>query len=59
MQNALLNIEHLIQKQKFWDIHRNQPLNERQIKVLNKIFDVGIDNFEGGLNTKNIWQLQK
>ena len=59
MQNALLNIEHLIQKTKFWDIHRNQPLNERQIKVLNKIFDVGIDNFEGGLNTKKYISLTK
>lgn len=59
MQNALLNIEHLIQKTKFWDIHRNQPLNERQIKVLNKIFDVGIDNFEDGLNTKKYISLTK
>ena len=59
MQNALLNIEHLIQKTKFWDIHRNQPLNERQIKVLNKIFDVGIDNFEGGLNTKKYMAITK
>ncbi|MBP9491483.1 MAG: Fic family protein [Aliarcobacter sp.] len=59
MQNALLNIEHLIQKTKFWDIHRNQPLNERQIKVLNKIFDVGIDNFKGGLNTKKYLAITK
>ncbi len=59
MQNALLNIEHLIQKTKFWDIHRNQPLNERQIKVLNKIFDFGIDNFEGGLNTKKYMAITK
>lgn len=59
MQNALLNIEHLIQKTKFWDIHKNQPLNERQIKVLNKIFDIGIDNFEGGLNTKKYISLTK
>ena len=59
MQNALLNIEHLILKTKFWDIHRNQPLNERQIKVLNKIFDVGIDNFEGGLNTKKYMAITK
>lgn len=59
MQNALVNIEHLIEKTKFWNIHRNQPLNERQIKVLNKIFDVGIDNVEGGLNTKKYISLTK
>ena len=59
MQNTLLNIEHLIEKTKFWDIHRNQLLNERQIKVLNKIFDIGIYNFEGGLNTKKYIALTK
>jgi hypothetical protein len=31
---------------------RKDDDNERQIKVLNKIFDIGIDNFECGLNTK-------
>jgi Fic family protein len=54
-----LNIEHLIQETKFWDIHRNQPLNEREIKVLNKIFDIGIDTFEGGLNTKKYMAITK
>jgi Fic family protein len=52
MNQALKNIEYLIQKTKFWDIHRKNALNERQIKVLNKILDMGSENFEGGLSTK-------
>ena len=59
MQQALKNIEYLVQKTKFWDKHRNQPLNERQIKVLNKILDMGSENFEGGLNTKKYINLTK
>lgn len=59
MIDALANIEHLIAKTKFWDIHRKQPLNERQIKVLNKILDMGVENFEGGISTKKYMSLTK
>ncbi len=59
MQQALKNVEYLIQKTKFWDTHRKQALNERQIKVLNKILDMGSENFEGGLNTKKYMALTK
>lgn len=59
MKEALKNIEYLIQKTKFWDRHRDKALNERQIKVLNKILDIGNENFEGGLNTKKYISLTK
>lgn len=59
MQQALKNIEYLIQKTKFWDTHRKHALNERQIKVLNKILDIGNENFEGGLSTKKYMALTK
>lgn len=59
MQQSLKNIEYLIQKTKFWDIHRKHALNERQIKVLTKILDIGVENFEGGLNTKKYMSLTK
>ncbi len=59
MQQALKNIEYLIQKTKFWDRHRKHILNERQIKVLNKILNMGSENFEGGLNTKKYMSLTK
>jgi Fic family protein len=56
---ALQNIEYLVQKTKFWDTFRSSPLNERQIKVLNKILDFGNENFEGGINTKKYISLTK
>ena len=59
MVNALSNIEYLIQKTKFWDKHRDKALNERQLKVLNRILDMGVDNFEGGLSTKKYIALTK
>ena len=59
MLNALKNIEYLIEKTRFWDRYRNKALNERQVKVLNKILDVGVGNFEGGLSTKKYIALTK
>ena len=59
MIDALKNIEYLVEKTKFWDVHRKQALNERQIKVLNRILDMGAENFEGGINTKKYMSLTK
>ncbi len=59
MELALKNIEYLVQKTKFWDTFRSHPLNERQIKVLNKLLDFGNENFEGGINTKKYISLTK
>ncbi len=59
MKQALKNIEYIIAKTKFWDIHRKHPLNERQIKVLNKILDMGTENFKGGLSTKKYISMTK
>lgn len=36
----------------FWDKFRNYELNPRQIKVLNKILDMGTENFQGALSKK-------
>ncbi len=57
MLNSAINIsleaiDIILQKTKFWDRARAYPLNERQLKVLNKILDRGMENFEGGLSTK-------
>ena len=53
------NLSKIIQKTKFWDKHRSKALNERQIKVLNKMLDMGNENFEGELNTKKYISLTK
>ncbi|CAA6814259.1 MAG: Filamentation induced by cAMP protein Fic [uncultured Sulfurovum sp.] len=49
---AIASIVYVVDKAKFWDKHRNNPINERQTKVLNSILDKGMENFEGGLSTK-------
>ena len=59
MLNGLKNIEYIVQKTKFWDKHREKALNERQIKVINKVLDIGIDNFEGGISTKKYISMTK
>ncbi len=52
LTDAVSSIEHVVDKAKFWDKHRESGINERQTKVLNAILDKGIKNFEGGLSTK-------
>ena len=42
----------IVTKTKFWDKNKNLNLNARQIKVLNFILDIGIENFKGNLSKK-------
>lgn len=42
----------IAQKTKFWDIHIDKNLNARQVKVLNFILDIGVENFKGNLSKK-------
>lgn len=42
----------VLQKSRFWEIHHNKPLTERQLKVVNRLLDAGPDGFEGGLSTR-------
>jgi len=52
LKNAKENIGIILEKTIFWDTHKQTILNERQIKVLNKLLDIGTDNFQGGINTR-------
>jgi len=49
---SLRNIKTVVLKTKFWDRSRALKLNEKQIKVLNKLLDAREGNFEGGLTNK-------
>jgi Fic family protein len=51
-------VEFLIIKAKLFD-RLSGKLNERQIKVLNRIFREGIDGFEGGLSAENYIRITK
>jgi Fic family protein len=45
-------LTYIIDKTNFWDKHKQSNLNARQIKVLNKVLDIGVDNFQGDLSKK-------
>lgn len=50
-------LAYIREKTKFWDKYRESNLNSRQIKVLNKILDMGIENFQGDLSKKKYIKL--
>ncbi|MCB4763489.1 MAG: Fic family protein [Sulfurovum sp.] len=56
---SLEQVQIAIQKANFWDRAREYSLNTRQIKVLNKLLDTGVDGFEGGLSTKKYISITK
>jgi len=45
-------LNYIIDKTKFWDKYRDNNLNARQTKVINRILDVGVENFLGDLSKK-------
>ncbi len=59
IEYSLKEIEKVVKKAKFWDNARVYPLNERQIKVLNKMLDKGAEDFEGGLSTNKYATITK
>ncbi len=52
LNDAKTKLNHVVEKTNFWDNHRDNNLNTRQMKVLNFILDIGIDNFKGNLSKK-------
>jgi len=56
LNSALLEtkkkLSYIVQKTMFWDKYKEYDLNPRQVKVLNKILDMGCENFQGGLSKK-------
>ncbi|MBU1668564.1 Fic family protein [bacterium] len=59
LKDARESIKFIVAKTAFWDRHRGTVLNERQIKILNRLLDVGYGNFEGGINTRKYASLAK
>jgi Fic family protein len=50
--DAQIQLSYIVDKIKFWDAHRGDELNSRQIKVLNQLLDIGSENFKGDLTKK-------
>lgn len=59
LEDARESLKYILQKTAFWDEHRDSELNTRQIKVLNKVLDKGIENYEGGLNNRKYVAIAK
>jgi len=59
LTDAQDSLKYILQKTAFWDEHRDTQLNARQIKVLNKVLDKGVDNYEGGLNNRKYVAIAK
>jgi Fic family protein len=52
LMQAQARIDVVLQKARFWQARAQVGLNESQIKVLNRLFDAGVDGFEGKLNAR-------
>ncbi len=48
---------YIVDKTKFWDKHKNNGLNARQTKVINRILDVGVENFKGDLSKQKYMKI--
>ncbi|EAK0962169.1 Fic family protein [Campylobacter upsaliensis] len=59
MKNTFKIVNKLIFKTQFWDKFKNYDLNHHQQKVLNKILDIGIDDFKGKLNANKYASIAK
>ena len=59
LKDAKNSLHYILDKTTFWDKHRGSELNARQTKVLNKILDKGVQNYEGGLNKRKYVAIAK
>ena len=59
LKDTKYKFEVVLTKARFWEKHREAELNQRQIKVLNKLLDKGDENFIGGINTRKYAAMTK
>lgn|SRR5574344_97006 len=59
MKKAIISSEasigRVLEKSRFWETHRSVPMNERQIKIVNRLWD----GFDGKLNTSKWAKMTK
>ena len=51
MQESQWMVERVVMKARFWQQHKDTPINARQVKVINRLLDVG-EKFEGTISTR-------
>lgn len=59
LRQALLRVDRVLSKTKFWQRHASTVLNERQIKVLNRLLDTAGEEFAQGINARKYQALAK
>jgi len=59
IDRSLEHVKKVLDKTLLWDKARRYTLNQRQIKVINKLLDAGEDGFEGGLSAKKYLSMIK
>ena len=52
LARAEAQVDIVLAKARFWDAHRERPLNARQRKALNRMLAAGPDGFVGGMTTR-------
>jgi Fic family protein len=52
-------IRHVLRKARFWILHSQQPLNDRQRKALNAMLDAGPSGYVGGMTNRKYANLTK
>ncbi|MBD3825035.1 MAG: Fic family protein [Epsilonproteobacteria bacterium] len=59
IERSLQKVDIVMQKARFWKQVDIDQLHPRQIKILNKLLEYGVDGFEGGLSTKKYMSMAK
>jgi len=52
MRASQYTVGHIVAKARFWLRHAQSPINARQRKALNRMFDAGPAGFEGGMTNR-------
>ncbi len=58
-EDAANKIVTVFQKSAFWQRHKNTPLSERQVKVINKVFQAGQTGFPKGISAQKYAAMAK
>lgn len=59
LQQAIVRIESVLAKSRFWQAHRESGLSAEQIKVLNRLLDGGERGFEDGISAAQYQAVSK
>lgn len=59
LQQALVRVDRVLNKARFWQRHATTILNERQIKVLNRLLDTAGEEFVQGINARKYQSLTR